>query len=42
MANELSITPPLTDEAQAEGRERHGEIIETLGRRWLKGQSFLR
>jgi DNA-binding transcriptional MocR family regulator len=42
----LSVTPPLTGEAQAaaqaKGRERYDGFIETLGRRLQKGQSFLR
>lgn len=42
----LSVTPPLTGEAQAaaqaKGRERYEGFIETLGRRLQKGQSFLR
>lgn len=42
----LSVTPPLTGDAQAaaqaKGRERYEGFIETLGRRLQKGQSFLR
>ncbi|MCG7507877.1 CopG family transcriptional regulator [Mesorhizobium retamae] len=42
----LSVTPPLTGEAQAaaqaKGRERYEGFIETLGRRLQKGQNFLR
>ena len=42
----LTITPPLPNEAQAaaqvKGRERFEGFVEALGRRLLKGQSFLR
>lgn len=42
----LTITPPLSEDAQSaaqiKGRERFEGFVETLGRRFQKGQSFLR
>src|SRR6266581_6753060 len=42
----LTITPPLPNDAQAaaqtKGRERFEGLVEALGRRLQKGQSFLR
>ena len=42
----LTITPPLPNDAQAaaqaKGRERFEGFVEALGRRFQKGQSFLR
>jgi hypothetical protein len=42
----LTVTPPLPSDAQAaaqtKGKERYEGFVETLGRRFQKGQSFLK